>query len=128
MKALQATISSIFILLILIGNSGLIISKHYCGNEVVRVSINTEAEKCHENEAQDDDCCKTKNETSKTVSKIELTDHKQLAVSITFFIAEYLNLPEANNSYYSHSNYSTGEELHPSSENRIHLINSVFLN
>lgn len=55
---IKAASHIILSLLLLISTSGLAISKHYCGGELISTSVFTEADSC----CDSDDCCKNETE------------------------------------------------------------------
>jgi hypothetical protein len=55
LKMLQNTGTLFLILLILVMSVGIAVSKHYCNNELVSISIDQPAEPC----CDDDNCCNT---------------------------------------------------------------------
>ncbi len=61
----------IFALLLLTATTGFALSKHYCGTDVVSVSINSEAESCCDDMGSDD-CCR--NETEHLQLKVDFVN------------------------------------------------------
>jgi len=68
---------------LILATTGLSISKHYCGNSVVRTTLGTEAENCMPDMNMDPGCCDNQTET------IILDDDFQVSHSNFEIIPEY---------------------------------------
>jgi hypothetical protein len=71
----------ILALLLVLTTSGMVISKHYCGNMLVSISIDSQAKQCCD--GRDNHCCHNKNET--LILKAEFTYQVVIEPNITYF-------------------------------------------